>query len=144
MSRRRTFIEYIESFWGRVDTTGDCWLWTGEVNNMGYGVFMIWEGNQREKLLAHRFSALMAGLPVHSPKDVILHKCDTPRCVRADHFQVGTQADNIRDALGKNRMNLAGLTAPVNQMCRGCGDDFSGKPNCRYCDPCRERRMLSA
>ncbi len=26
-----------EAFWGRVDTTGDCWIWQGYRNPDGYG-----------------------------------------------------------------------------------------------------------
>lgn len=136
MSRRRSFIELIEHFWIRVDTTGECWLWTGEVNNKGYGVYMIYEGDSRDKLLAHRFAALMAGLPVKSRADVVMHSCDTPACVRPSHLSVGTQADNVRDAKAKNRMNLVGLTAPTRRTCRDCGSEFLGSPQRRYCATC--------
>lgn len=131
--RRRSLLDLVEHFWVRVDTTGDCWLWTGEANNMGYGIYCIWEGEERQRLLAHRFSALMAGMPVHSPKDVVMHACDTPKCVRPDHLSVGTQGDNMRDARAKNRTDLSGLFSHINHSCGGCGHDFMGPPNQRYC-----------
>jgi len=34
----------------------------------------------------------------------VLHKCDTPACVRPDHLRVGTQKENIQDALQKGRI----------------------------------------
>jgi len=132
--RRRTFLALIEHFWQRVDQSGECWLWTGEVNNKGYGVYNLYHRESREKALAHRLSALMAGMPVRTPKDAVLHKCDTPRCVRPDHLSVGTQLDNIRDAKAKGRMDLTGLSAPTEKVCRECGADFVGRPNERYCD----------
>ena len=137
MSRRRNILELIQSFWGRVDTSGECWLWTGEVNNKGYGVFKIYEGTGREKLLAHRFSAVLAGMPAHSPADVVMHSCDTPRCVNPEHLSIGTQLDNIRDAKTKDRMDLSGLTADTLHECRECGSEFYGLPQRRYCsDSC--------
>jgi hypothetical protein len=133
VSRRRTLLELISHFWLRVDLTGDCWLWTGEVNNKGYGVYCIWEGAGRERLLAHRFSALMAGMPVHSPRDVVMHTCDTPRCVRPAHLSVGTQLDNMRDARAKGRINVEGLFASIPQRCKGCDAPFMAKPGQYYC-----------
>lgn len=133
MSRKRTLLELVEHFWRRVDKTSDCWLWTGEVNNKGYGVYMLYEGDGREKLLAHRFSALMAGMSVHTPSDVVMHSCDTPNCVRPQHLSVGTQRDNMRDANAKNRADLTGLFAPTQIVCKTCGVQFQGLPRERYC-----------
>jgi len=133
MSRKRSLLELVEHFWKRVDMTGDCWLWTGEVNNMGYGIYKIYEGAGREKIFAHRFAALMAGKPVFTPKDVVMHACDTPRCVRPEHLSVGTQRDNIQDAKAKGRMNTDGLFAELVIACRTCGEHFVGIPADRYC-----------
>lgn len=136
MSRRRSLLELVEHFWLKVDTTGECWHWTGPLNNNGYGVYMIYEGDGREKILAHRFSALMSGMPVRSPKDVVMHDCDTPPCVRPLHLSVGTQRDNMRDAITKGRFDLSGLTGPVQRRCKDCGSEFIGVPSSRYCSVC--------
>lgn len=144
MSRRRALLELVEHFWLKVDTTGECWLWTGPVNNHGYGVYMIYEGDGREKILAHRFSALMSGMPVRSPKDVVMHNCDTPPCVRPLHLSVGTQRDNMRDAIVKGRFDPSGLTGPVSRDCRDCGSEFIGVPSSRYCSVCRAVKRQTA
>jgi hypothetical protein len=34
---------------------------------------------------------------------VVRHKCDTPACINPEHLEIGTQADNIRDAVERNR-----------------------------------------
>lgn len=35
----------------------------------------------------------------------VLHKCDTPLCVRPDHLFTGTQKQNIADMFGKGRQH---------------------------------------
>jgi hypothetical protein len=42
---------------------------------------------------------------------VIRHQCDTPPCCTPDCFLAGTQADNIRDAIIRRRLNVDGLSA---------------------------------
>jgi hypothetical protein len=34
---------------------------------------------------------------------VVRHKCDVKLCVRPDHLEVGTQADNVRDKVERGR-----------------------------------------
>src|SRR5208282_353832 len=33
----------------------------------------------------------------------VLHKCDTPACINVDHFFLGTNDDNMKDMVVKNR-----------------------------------------
>jgi hypothetical protein len=85
-----------ERFWSRVRKTSGCWLWTGATNNHGYGIFHSPIGR-----LAHRYSwFLHTG---QAPVNVILHSCDTPLCVRPQHLRLGSQSENMRDALMRNR-----------------------------------------
>lgn len=35
--------------------------------------------------------------------EVLMHSCDNPRCVNPGHLKIGTQRDNIRDAIAKGR-----------------------------------------
>lgn len=86
----------VSRFWAKVSKTDGCWLWTGGRSNDGYGNF----DNKRP----HRFSYELAFGPI-PPKLNICHHCDTPLCVRPEHLFVGTQKDNIQDALAKNRMS---------------------------------------
>jgi len=34
---------------------------------------------------------------------VVMHTCDNPKCVNPDHLKVGTQLENVRDMISKNR-----------------------------------------
>lgn len=132
-NRRLSLVGLVESFWKRVDKSGDCWLWTGEVNNRGYGVITIYDRDQQDRIMAHRFSAMLSGMSLPSSKVVVMHACDTPKCVRPDHLSVGTQQDNIQDACDKSRIDLTGLTAPTPHDCRECGAGFMGAPGARFC-----------
>ena len=83
--------------WERVDKSGDCWLWTGATVR-GYGVIRV-AGRLH---YAHRLAYELAVAP---PVGVVMHRCDTPLCVRPEHLQDGSQADNLTDAATKGRMS---------------------------------------
>jgi len=87
-----------ERFDAQVDRSGECWVWTGTKNRLGYGAF---------RLDGHRLNASRAAwILAHGPlrRDVhVCHRCDNPPCVRLDHLFVGSAADNQRDARSKWR-----------------------------------------
>lgn len=91
-------------FWGKVQKTDKCWLWTGEHSTVGYGFFSVWRNNKRTaRLGAHRVSWELHNGPI--PDGLcVMHKCDVPLCVRPDHLTLGTQAENLLDARTKGRM----------------------------------------
>ena len=88
-----------ERFWRDVDTSGDCWNWTGGVHDQsGYGRFTA----DKKPMLAHRFSyAIHQG--AYDPRWCVLHQCDNPKCVRPTHLFLGTKGDNNRDRHAKGR-----------------------------------------
>lgn len=107
---RADLLSIVVRFWSKVDRSGDCWLWTGQVNNQGYGRLDLWTDNKHERVLSHRLAyAFFSGEDVTGL--VIRHDCDTPRCCNPAHLRTGTQADNMRDAVERNRANLDGLAA---------------------------------
>lgn len=92
-----------ERFWSQVNKTDTCWLWTGTVNMGGYGRLMRAVGEKPRLILAHRASYELHVGPI--PVDrYVLHKCDTPACVRPDHLWLGTYKDNRADAAAKGRL----------------------------------------
>ena len=99
MERRKTTIRGLdERFWSHVNKTASCWLWSASVRRGGYG--QIWDG---EKINAsHRLSWEIANGPIPSGM-FVLHKCDTPRCVRPSHLFIGDNMANMRDMRDKGR-----------------------------------------
>ncbi len=74
-----------------------CWLWTGQVDQFGYGTIAV-RGRTKK---AHRLAWEVAFGPL--PKigghhgAVIRHRCNQPCCVNPHHLMVGSQRDNLRD-----------------------------------------------
>jgi hypothetical protein len=87
-------------FWKKVSFTSGCWFWTGSVNNNGYGKAA--SGREGQWVLAHRKSWEYENGPIPEGK-LVLHECDTPRCVRPSHLFLGTKLTNARDMVNKGR-----------------------------------------
>lgn len=94
--RRRTLNEILFS---HVEKSSDCWEWTGATVEFGYGVLSQANGKH---WLAHRLSWVIHFGDIPNGLQVC-HKCDNPACIRPDHLFLGTQKDNVQDALKKGR-----------------------------------------
>lgn len=76
-------------------TPGGCWLWTGRLNNQGYGQV----GDTRiRSVLVHRLMwALRSG---EIPEGLVLdHLCRTPNCCNPEHLDPVTVQENNRRSL---------------------------------------------
>ena len=92
--------EWIERFDAMIDRSGDCHVWTGTKTKDGYGVFFV----AGKTLLAHRLQqALSGGNPA---AEVVMHTCDNPYCVNADHLEDGTHKANMADMDAKGRRRI--------------------------------------
>lgn len=96
VSRRRPPLE--ERFWSRVDRSEGCWLWRGHINHDGYGRLPVGDPGRSRMIMAHRLALFLDGREV-PPGMVTRHKCNTPACVRPDHLEIGTQAENVGDTV---------------------------------------------
>jgi hypothetical protein len=85
-------------FWQRSEGSGQCLVWTGAVNEDGYGLV----GYQGRGYAAHRLAWILAHGPIPIGQ-CVLHRCDNPPCVRPDHLWLGTHADNMADMRRKGR-----------------------------------------
>lgn len=103
----------VSRFWAKVNREGPppahrpdlgpCWLWTA-AQIRGYGQFHLSrQGARQQAISAHRFVYALTNGPIARGLSV-LHKCDTPLCVRPDHLFLGSQADNLNDARAKGRL----------------------------------------
>jgi len=90
-----------ERFWAKVDVCApdDCWLWKAGTSAHGYGRFWVNGGNVQ----AHRFAYELTNGPIPDCLSA-LHSCDTPGCCNPKHLFLGTQKDNMQDAVAKGRM----------------------------------------
>ncbi len=108
----RTPIE--QRFWPKVQKGEGCWIWTGCLDRRGYGQINR-GGNAGGHIKAHRLSYQIAHGDLPSSAHV-LHRCDTPSCVRPDHLFLGDHAANMRDmwAKGRGRCDGAGRLGSAN------------------------------
>ncbi len=94
---RGTIAQKLESRVRRDDS--GCLLWVGYLDEDGYGRFCLSGKNWR----AHRLSWALHGREL-APDLVIRHRCDVPACVAIEHLEIGTRADNSRDASERGRV----------------------------------------
>ena len=102
IAQRHPRTDPVIRFWSYVDRSGGpsaCWPWTRFRGNKGYGLFGIKGGKAKR---AHRHAYELTHGPI--PKGLYAcHHCDNPPCCNPAHIFIGTQKDNMQDAIHKNR-----------------------------------------
>ncbi len=81
-----------------VDTTTNCYNWTGYKDKDGYGKLVV----KGKSWTAHRLSYQSR---VGDLGDLqVLHSCDNPSCINPEHLRLGTVEDNMKDKQQRNRI----------------------------------------
>ena len=84
------------------DPITNCWNWTGYVTKYGYGETRLID---KKKVRVHRLSMFVwKDFDLNSELDV-LHDCDNRRCFNVEHLFIGTNLDNMKDKVSKNRQS---------------------------------------
>lgn len=79
-------------------TESGCWIWMKGISNDGYPVISAPDKTRR----AHRVSYEVFNGSFDKSL-MVCHRCDVPSCVNPDHLFLGTNGDNMRDAVAKGR-----------------------------------------
>lgn len=124
----------IDRFWHYVQKGADpssCWLWTGGLNQDGYGVSTM----NKKSYGAHRFAwKLLRG---DVPEGLVLdHLCRVRHCVNPDHLEVVTILENVRrgDSVSDDVCRNGHPRTPENT---GYGKNGRGADGvARYCKIC--------
>lgn len=105
--RQRVPPEWIADFQRRISKDADgCWRVRGQAANRAGHVHILTPYGYR--VYAHRLAWWLANGTIPAGQSV-LHRCDVARCVNPDHLFLGTQKDNMHDAVQKGRKRAWGL-----------------------------------
>lgn len=126
----------LDRFWSKVRKgrrEDDCWEWVAAKIPRGYGQFWY----RYSQFGAHRFSYTIAyGL---IPDGLVVdHKCVNPCCVRPEHLQVVTVAENSKlndRGARRKRVCKAGHLLDESNIY------YHSKSGKRDCKECRRRRV---
>ena len=108
----------------------ECVLWQGPVDRYGYGVKSVRRRTERDakRVRAHRFAWVEAHGAIPEGM-VVRHMCDNRVCVNVDHLELGTQADNVRDASERGHLGAVRALTPsqVREIMarRGAGETWA-------------------
>lgn len=93
--------------------SGDCLEWSMAESDYGYGI--TWHDGKR--WAAHRLSLYLA-TGVNPGVGVVHHKCANRRCIKPEHLQLTTQADNAAEMLARRdyEARIEALEARVKEL----------------------------
>jgi hypothetical protein len=134
----------LQDFWDQVqpEPLSGCWLWNGGLNPKGYG--QMRRDNRRLQVHRYAYELLVGPIPEGLELD---HLCRVRCCVRPDHLEPVTHAENLRRARGTPRRpaeRYIPTGRPAKTRCKRGHDftpentHFTGKQ--RQCKECKRER----
>lgn len=118
-----------------VDRADGCVVWTGHTSRYGYGQVRVGGG---QRVYVHRLAYELAHGSIPDGYEVD-HLCRTPSCVRVDHLEAVTHAENQARTTG-----IEHGTYNVGATCKHghlrSENTRLDKAGARYCVPCATAR----
>lgn len=78
-------------------------------------ISMLVEGEPTPTQASHASLHLFKGEPLPL-RGVPMHSCDVPECINPEHLSVGTQSDNVQDAIRKGRYRNGALAKKMGTV----------------------------
>jgi hypothetical protein len=157
---KRAKIELTEKdmqrFWSKVSlpiTADGCMIWRAGKSTAGYGRFYLFKvpgeysgGYKRIYTFAHRVAYTIMNGPIPDELEID-HTCGNRPCVRPDHLEAVTQAENMERSLHGSRKDFCKNGHEFNEKNTYIHvNKYSGQVtrNCRICNnAARKRRRLA-
>jgi hypothetical protein len=92
-----------------------CLEWTGFIGSQGYGQTTL----KGRKYNTHRLAWILKHGEIADGL-FVCHRCDNRKCVDTSHLFLGTQKENIHDAISKGRFNANRVGLMNKGRKRGC------------------------
>jgi hypothetical protein len=98
----RTDLDVFARFIAKVDSSSgpdQCYEWNAAREKAQYGMFKV---DGRFRRAARWLLGFLRGVPLNRD-EFALHHCDNPPCVNPRHLYVGSQSENVQDAVRRGR-----------------------------------------
>lgn len=119
-----------------------CWLWTGSVNEKGYGYFRL---NNRTELVHRASYSFFKNIPMNE-LGFVLHKveCNNHNCFNPDHLYVGTHIQNMHDKkiTGTHHNSLKKYCPSGHEYSRENTRIYRGYRYCKECARIRQDALV--
>lgn len=104
--RKRTFSEAYEKY--VVENSNGCLVWTGYLNDNGYGIHNVNTQGVVRGRRVHRMAWLLSGRYI--PEGYVIdHVCHNRACVNISHLRAITHAENGQNRAGANKNSTTGV-----------------------------------
>lgn len=131
-----------DRFWGKVNKTDDCWVWTASTDSKGYGRFTV---AHDVKVAAHRWAYESLVGPIGDGLELD-HLCRNRACVNPFHLDPVPHLENVRRG---DAWTVSGLKTHCPSGHEYTGGNLYVRPSdgarvCRACTRDHQRRRRAS